>query len=218
MTLPLIRNRGAREQAVPARNRGFALITALLMLVVLTLLGVSLMGGVSLHAKMASNTQEKMRATTAASLALNAVESVLQSQPLIPQSCAANSTNAWRVCNAGTLTTSNQVLNSTWGLSSGSASTYGTPVTSLSGTGYATAFQNLISQTGGKDTYYSVPQFVVEYEGHGKLPPGYSLAVNNYKSGSAPVNDVYRITAMGTGGNSSAVSILQSIYFYMHAQ
>lgn len=41
---------------------GTALVTALVILVVLTLLGISVMGNVSLEAKMAGNTQETNRA------------------------------------------------------------------------------------------------------------------------------------------------------------
>ncbi|APZ44105.1 pilus assembly PilX family protein [Acidihalobacter ferrooxydans] len=199
--------------AMPRAQRGFVLILSLLMLIVLTLLGVSLLSGVTLQQKMSGNSREKARATSAASFALDAVQSQLTSQPLTAQSCASAASNGWRVCDTGTLTSSSAVQNSTWGL--GGGATLGTPVTALPANAFSVS---LLSTTGGSNVYYHVPEFIVQYQGQGVVPPGYSVQVSNYKSGSAPVIDNYLITTMGTGGNPSAVSVLQSLYTYMHLQ
>ncbi len=206
-------NARTAHAALPPAQRGFVLILSLLMLLVLTILGVSLISGVTLQQKMSGNSREKARATSAAEFALNAVQSQLTSQTLTPVSCASAASNGWRVCDTGTLTTSSAVQNSTWGL--GGGATLGTPVTALP----ANAFPvNLVQPGGGSNVYYHVPEFIVQYQGRGVVPPGYSVQVSNYKSGSAPVIDNYLITTMGTGGNPSAVSVLQSLYTYMHLQ
>ncbi len=55
----------------PARQRGAVLIIAMVLLVMLTLLGVSAMNTTSLGEKMAANSQENMRAFNAAESGLN---------------------------------------------------------------------------------------------------------------------------------------------------
>ncbi|MEJ2480479.1 MAG: pilus assembly protein [Acidihalobacter sp.] len=65
------------------RQRGFALIASLLILVILTLLGVSMFSGVGLQERMAGNLRTKTRALNAANAALSAAEQNLL-RPLAP--------------------------------------------------------------------------------------------------------------------------------------
>jgi type IV pilus assembly protein PilX len=196
-------------QRVP-RQRGYVLITALLILVILTLLGVSMLSGVSLQEKMAGNTRAKTRATTAADFVVNAVETLLPSMPMLVSGCTSPA-NAWRICAANTLSDSSAVADSTWGLNGGTS--YAVSATALPSLRFPAG---LIHAGGGSNVYAHTPEFFVEYQGRGATPPGYSLSVNQYGSGGAPVVDIYRTTAMATGGNDTAVSVIQSLYSYMH--
>ena len=65
------------------RQRGFALIASLLILVILTLLGVSMFSGVGLQERMAGNLRTKTRALDAANAALAAAEQNLL-KPIAP--------------------------------------------------------------------------------------------------------------------------------------
>lgn len=201
-----------RYQSYP-KQRGFALIAALLMLVVLTLLGVSMMSGVGLQDKMSGNVREKTRATTAASFLVNAVDNLLPTMPLSVSGCTSQATG-WRVCAANTLTNSAAVDDATWGLT-GSV-TYAVSATMLPP---SQAFPSaLINSGGGNNVYAHAPKFFIEYQGRAPTPPGYSASVSQYGVSSAPVLDVYRTTAMATGGNDAAVSVIQSNYNYMHTR
>jgi type IV pilus assembly protein PilX len=63
------RSKGSR----PSRQRGIALIIALVFLLMLTILGVSVMNSASLEGRMAGNTQETNRAFQAAESAIEHV-------------------------------------------------------------------------------------------------------------------------------------------------
>jgi Tfp pilus assembly protein PilX len=75
------------------RQRGFALIASLLILVILTLLGVSMFSGVGLQERMAGNLRTKTRALDAANAALSAAEQNLL-KPLAPLNFTAPPTAA----------------------------------------------------------------------------------------------------------------------------
>lgn len=83
----------------PRGQRGLALVSALLMLVIITLLGVSLFLGVSLQQKAAGNSMEKSRALEAAQSVTTAAEKWLDvnAHSQVPQSCTS-STSTFRVC------------------------------------------------------------------------------------------------------------------------
>lgn len=200
----------ARRRAASPRQGGFVLIAALLMLVILTLLGVSMMSGTSLQQKMASNTREKIRATTAAAAVVRAVEQAISTQNLSVSANCATTSNAWRVCPSGTLTTATAVANSTWGLSGGASNA--TPASAP-----ALNLNFPVNASGGQNIYAVEPRFFIEYLGRAPTPPGYSASVSGYGN-RTPVVDIYETTAMATGGNLPAVSVIQSIYKYMHMQ
>src|SRR5690625_1609741 len=116
---------------------GFALVSALAFLLVITLLGVSLFLGVNLQQKAAGNSLEKTRALELANSATTAAERWLAGQfptpPLV--SCPSNSPD-FRVCAAPPPTPN---LPNTW------RSAGATPV----------SFADLnLGKTGGIHTYY----------------------------------------------------------------
>lgn len=200
------------RRQMPRKQEGFALIAALLILVILTLLGVSMMSGIGLQDKMSSNVREKTRATTAASFVINVVDNLLPTMLLSVSGCTSPTTT-WRVCAANTMTTSSAVDNATWGLNGGTTNAVPATATALPSQAFPSA---LIKTGGGNNVYAYTPEFFLEYQGRAPTPPGYSVSVNQYGAGSAPVLDVYRTTAMATGGNDAAVSVIQSNYDYMH--
>ncbi|AOV18273.1 hypothetical protein BJI67_15465 [Acidihalobacter aeolianus] len=185
-------NRTARmhktlERSTHRRQEGFVLVVSLLILVILTLLGVSMFGNVGLQQRMASNTREKNRAFEAAQSALqyaqwwltqgsNATQGVTcppsspSSVPLVCTTALSNPTTVpWAFSNqyaGGSLKLDVQQLNSS-GVSSG-----------------------------GANSYYSYPQFYIQYIGFSSSTGG----------------NLYRITAWAYGGNQNAIAVVQSVF------
>ncbi len=178
----------------PDPERGFALITALLILVILTLLGVSMLSGVGLQDKMSSNMREKARAFQAAQSTLRFTERWLAQQyhatagtPCIGGSSPLVLTSVPRVC-SDALPSPDMVPWTSSGQSIGI--TYNIPQPgSTSGT-------INVSTTGGADSYYALPRFYIQNIGPAIGKQGI----------------MFRITTLGWGGNETAVAVIQSIY------
>ena len=153
---------------------GFALITALIFLVLMTLLGVAMFNGFTLDQIMAGNLREKSRALDASQTAINTAESWL--------SISSNATDGV-VCAtglyAGAQVCSNAVPTQTWPWTTGTAFTPTGMSVALSGTG----------------TYAALPMYYIQV----LSPPG---AATKY----------YRITAAASGGNNSAVAIVETVF------
>lgn len=64
---------GRTPSVVPATQRGVALVMAMIMLLILTLLGVAAMSTATLEEKMAGNIQEQTRAFEAAESGINSI-------------------------------------------------------------------------------------------------------------------------------------------------
>ena len=84
----------ARMSAASHRSHqgGLALVSALLMLVIITLLGVSLFLGVTLQQKAAGNSLQKTRAVEVAQSAITAAENWLNTSTnrQVPQNCTSS--------------------------------------------------------------------------------------------------------------------------------
>ena len=166
------------------RQSGFVLIASILLLLVLSILGVSMFRGAGLQEKVAGSVKEKARALQMAQVALHHAESLIDqsvTSPL-PQSsnCAAALTVATVCTNAVSI--KNAPL---------AALTNGYTDTSAPGLNASD-----VSSSGGKGTYYAYPQFYIQYLG---------LSSNGQ-------GQVYEITALGFGGNANAVSIIKSTF------
>lgn len=72
------------------RDRGYVLITSLMILVIITILGVGAVSTVTLQERMASNMQEKQRSLEAASIALREGEKLLYGLTSFPTSTPSN--------------------------------------------------------------------------------------------------------------------------------
>jgi type IV pilus assembly protein PilX len=162
---------------------GLALVSALLMLVIITLLGVSLFLGVTLQQKAAGNSLQKTRALEVAQSAVTAAENWLntESSKQVPMSCSSSASN-FRLCS---MTPTNPADPSTW---SGGATQVDLP--------------NLkVSTTGGIDTYAAHPAVWITYLGRATMGPGNLYEIDAQARGGnantvAVIQTVYYI-----GGN-----------------
>lgn len=186
-------------------SAGFALIASLLFLIVLTLLGISSMGSVGLQERMAANLKEKARATEAGESATRGAELFLAQYPPagvfeeIPVTSGAPQTNqVWT--KGGPIGGANDPVSdftddATWGAS---AMTFSAPpfdTTTLIDTG-----------AGGTNLYAAKPQSYTEQYA---IQP-YTLNPEDLAKGAGIF--YYRVTGRGVGGNSTAVSVVQSMY------
>ena len=188
----------SRNGFVMRRNmRGFALITALLMLVILTLLGVSMMSGVSLQEKMSGNSREKTRAFEAAQAALQYAENTLFQIGFAPQpvsACAVYTVPGTMVGQSVTVCPQSMPLNNPTQVSAGAW-------TSGQGISFTPA-EIHVSTTGGSNVYFSSPQYYVQYAG------------TDVASGGA----IYNIYAQASGGNESSVAVVHSVVLITNGQ
>lgn len=177
------------------QQSGFALVVSLLILVVLTLLGVSMFSNVGLQQRMASNTREKNRAFQAAQTALKYGEWWLSQSGNATQGASCSGTTSQpRVC-------SNELLNSTSVLPWASGTTYAPP---LSG-------QLVVSPLGGVNTYNSAPQYYIQYLETDVQTGGNYYRITAWASGGnanavAVVQSIYLVNA-GAGNSTPAVSL-----------
>lgn len=172
-----------------ADTRGFALITSLLLTVIVTLFALSMFKSTGLQARIAGNVREKERALHAALVAQNYAEWWLaQGHATTGVNCSGSAdANAGqsRVC-ANALASS---IDAPWL----NGTTYLPPDAGSPGDA-TVAFA--VSRNGGAGTYYDVPQFYIQYVG---------LAAGGQ-------GRLYRIDALGWGGNASAVAVVESTY------
>jgi type IV pilus assembly protein PilX len=164
---------------------GFVLIASLLMLLLLTILTLAMGKTFELQEMMSGNQREKTRAFESAETALNYAESWLN----LP----VNLTNTGITCTA--VTSTPVVCNN--------ALTNPATLPWTMGVSYIPANMT-ISSTGGAGTYSNNPMFYIQYLGLG-------LGTNCVPV-TAPCVPMYQITALGFGGDSRSVAVLQSIY------
>jgi type IV pilus assembly protein PilX len=167
---------------VRAFERGMALVSALLLLVVTTILAIAMFRSFGLLERISGNTREKQRALHAAESARTYAEWWLTTSKGVNattgQSCNALVTTA-QVC-------SNAIANvSTLPWNAGV--TYAVP-------GLQTG------NTGAVGNYYSAPTFYISYLGYSYDPKGTTTL------------STYQIDAAGYGGNASSAAVAESVY------
>jgi len=172
---------------VRGRERGTALVMALVFLTILTLLGVAAMGTTTLEEKMAGNTKDRNLAFQAAESALVAAEkwfNGLANKPTFPD----NNNGFYLMYSCATPATP------VWDCAPWSATSAGNGVAFYAGT---------------LNNVKTAPKYIVE--DLGEMPEdGGSLKIpTQYKSTG---NTVVRITARGTGGTDAAVAMVQSTF------
>ncbi len=137
------------------REAGLALISALLILVVITLLGVSLFLGVNLQQQAAGNSMEKARALEVAQSVTVVAEQWLDNnaKTLVPVACGSMA-STFRLCAVPPNTPDNP---KSW-------ATAGATQVNLK--------QIKISTKGGVNTYYAPPAVWITYLGRATMGPG----------------------------------------------
>lgn len=172
------------------RQRGVALIMALVFLTLLTIIGVTSMSTSSLEEKMATNTRDRNLAFESAETALVAAENWIAGLGSEP--------SPWADATKGRYAFDPTLATPLWD----TAVWTGTNLVAYPCTPSDTSPSNSSSCVGGTKVEISrvatQPKYIVE-----KMGPVDS---------STPNTIAFRITARGTGGSNAAVVMLQSVY------
>ncbi len=166
------------------KQRGIALVISMIMLLMMTLLGVSAMKTSQMEEKMAGNSRDVTLAFQAAETGLRDAEVWLENQTTEPVATSTGANRVWTF-NAPDPTTTNAVnwwqeRNQTWWLNSAQA--------------YATAMANV----------NTVPYSVIEYKQFIRDDLGVG------SGGPETGRTYYQVTARGTGGSDQARILVQS--------
>ena len=170
-------------------EKGIVLVSAMLILVVLTILSVSMFRNYGLQERIAGNTREKQRA-------FNVAQSALQyGEWWLAQGNGGAGSACTSLLDANATTPTTQICSNAMT----SAQTAAVPWKSASAADFGVAYvpPNLtVASPGQVDAYSSAPRFYITPLG---LDPSGKL-------------QLYQVSAMGYGGNSTAVTVVQSVY------
>lgn len=171
----------------PTRQRGVVLIIALIILLALTILGVSGMSTTTMQERMSANTRDRQIAFQAAEAALRDGENYVQNNTMDPTMFDTNCTNG--LCDCSDKTT-------------GCVEYWTDPALSVWTTAnrhklYSSAYPSVAAQ----------PEYIIEYMGNVN-PAGISSSTTP----NATDPQMFRITALGTGQTPNATVMLQSTY------
>lgn len=172
------------------KEQGFVLITALLILLVLTILAISLFRGFGLEQKIAGNTREKTRARDAAESAIQYAEWWLRQ---------GNNSTDTQTCDSLLNANLNEGAVCTNALASEVVNVTSVPWTingKAVGVQYTPPGFNVDGLSGGADEYYAAPVFYINLVGMAADGQGM----------------IYRIDAVGYGGTPDAVAVLEATY------
>jgi type IV pilus assembly protein PilX len=177
----------------PARGqRGVVLISALLLLLVVTIMALSMFRNYGTQERIAGNTLDKQRAINAAVSAQQYAEFWLSSNTP-PQAL---------LCTVIVPSSLGQICSNSLAPLGKDVSTVSLPWTSAVQYSQFSATDsnlktNTFSTTGGSNNYHLAPVFYIQ-----------DLGANV----GTPVGEVYQIDAVGYGGTADAVAIVESTY------
>jgi type IV pilus assembly protein PilX len=177
------------------RQTGMALISALLLLLVVTIMAVSMFRSFGMQEKIAGNTREKQRALNAAISAQNYAEWFLKSGTIPPSVTCTTTVPAAtaQICNAP-INVKNDFSVTPWA----TGVTY-TPFTTNGGNGVQSTI-SAVPTAGSIGTYYATPLFYIT--DLGPYPP----------LPATSKGELYQIDALGYGGTPSAQAVVESTY------
>jgi len=169
-------------------QRGMVLVTALLLLIVVTILAVGMFHSFGLDEKIGGNVREKQRALNAAETAEEYAEYWLASgngaaavtcTGVVAASVGQSCTNP--------LASPTSVVNGTWQYNGANVGVTYTPtaLTTMS-----------VTTSGGQGTYYYTPAFYITYLG--TAPSG--------------TGSIYQIDAVGYGGSPDTAAVVEATY------
>ncbi|MGS0741686.1 pilus assembly PilX family protein [Glaciimonas sp. GG7] len=180
---------GLRVTSSLTKRSGFALVTALLILVMLTLLAISMFRGYGLLEKIAGNVREKERAYESAQNALQYGEWWLgQGTPGIGVTCSTTGT----VTSVANMQACSNLLTNQTDPANWVGSLLYTPPAMIVAAGGGTATDGNANLD---INYAATPRLYVAYIG---LAPSGQQAL-------------YTVTAAGFGGSTNSVSVVQSV-------
>ena len=174
------------------RQRGIVLVSAMIILVVLTLLAISSFRSFGLQERIAGNTRDKQMAFQVAQETLQYGEWWLTKNGATPDS----------TCPAGLNTTTISICSTTVTYATFSSVPWGGTGTSAIGFSVNPAPPNGFSTSGGTNTYAITPRLYIFDLGGSPIAPGVNL---------------YQVTAMAEGGKANSVAVVQSIYSLQNA-
>lgn len=175
---------------IPRRQQhGFVLIVALVLLLVLTLLGLAAAQSTSLQERMAGNARNQNLAFQAAEAGLRAGEGCLATAACTNFTANTGGTYAFNASSIPAVPLWNQ------------AGFWTTPANVMT---YAAATATSVPAVAAQ------PEIIIE-----QMPPmaapGGNIAQQQY-GGGAPTIQLFRVTALGTGGDSNSQVMLQSMW------
>jgi type IV pilus assembly protein PilX len=178
----------------PRSQHGMALISALLLLVVVTILAVSMFRSFGMQEKIAGNTREKQRAVNAAVSAQQYAEWFLSSgtPPTAGACTGVVPASPGQICN-------NPPADFTilpWSTSGTPVGVTYTPFTTQDGNGVVS---NVTGNAPVAGSYYTTPLFYISTRG--------PLTLNG------SFGEVYQVDAVGYGGTANSVAVVESTYF-----
>ncbi len=185
-----------RKLASPGAQSGAALIVALILLVIMTLLGLSSVRTVALEERMTANTYDRSLSFQAAEAGLRAGELAAQAQAdAIPPNSGFDSFGVYVDANDSCVASPCQN-----GLCS-------TPDKDCPARWLDPNFAGWVNAAGlGLGTLSTTPQYIVEL-----LGDNFPCNIDDPTTGAQDCNR-YRVTARSHGGGDRAMVILQSIY------
>ena len=169
-------------------ERGIALVSSLLLLVVLTLLALAMFRGFSIQGRIAGNVREKQRALTAAQSAQQYAEWWLSqggNAAIAPVECdTALDANL----NQGQICTNrlDSVTSVPWATADGSMGVHYTP----------SLMQDHVSETSGAGTFYARPTFYIADMGASADGQG----------------EIFQVDAAGWGASPNSVAVVESTF------
>ncbi|MDG2035776.1 MAG: PilX N-terminal domain-containing pilus assembly protein [Pseudomonadales bacterium] len=180
---------------------GAVLVVSLVMLLILTLIGVSGMSSVTLEEKMVSNMQNANKSFQGAEAALNECEMFLRDQATVVLHQSSKTSSLSDLKNKTHRVISTGIFPAGWWLDDDFWDEYGNE----------SAIDSIARTTTSPDGVSSVPLCFTEYIGNGtssmdsdtSLYPG---------ANSADAKLVYRVTASSFGADTKSQSIVESLF------
>jgi type IV pilus assembly protein PilX len=179
-----------REYPMRHLQRGFVLVSSLLLLLVVTIIALSMFRGFGIQEKVAGNMREKQRALQAAETAQQYAEQWLiknaSSPPAVCSSTVSANALLTQICSNKLWLVVPSVTAVPWIIGTAQVGVTYTPP----GMSVATA--------GASNTYYGAPTFYISDAGVSADPnvPG----------------EIFQIDAYGYGGNSTTAAVVESTF------
>jgi type IV pilus assembly protein PilX len=171
-------------------QRGAALVTSLLLLLVLTIIGITAMQMTRMQERMAGNTRDLNLAFQGAEAALRNGEALVRAQPLKPDNCSALPCEFWQ--NNLALVAVPETRDYTWW------TTYADEYEANGDHDHPTREMNELNED---------PRFVVQYIT--RVPDTLTIGEGG---GAPPGRDFYQVSGWSRGGSGKSNTVLQSTF------